>query len=108
MVLRTLQHHEGSRWALRWPSPHQTTLDMIPRQLLLACPPGMRHSVDRQIPQTHHIELLWRHGRREVTHCELFERVQALLAAAADFFARYNQAPQQTLSIIGSKPAIVV
>ena len=30
------------------------------------------------------------------------------LLAAADFLARYNQAPQQTLSIIGSKPAIVV
>jgi hypothetical protein len=51
---------------------------------------------------------LWRHFRREVTHGELFESVKALLAAAADSFARYNREPQQTLSIIGSKPAIVL
>ena len=52
--------------------------------------------------------MLWRHFRREVTHCELFESVKALLAAAADFFARYNQEPQRMLPIIGAKPAIVV
>ena len=49
-----------------------------------------------------------RHFRRDVTHCELFESDKALLVAAADFFARYNQEPQHTLSIAGSKPAIVV
>jgi len=59
-------------------------------------------------PWLNPIEMLWRHLRREVTHCELFESVKALLAAAADFFARYNQRPQQTLSIIGAKPAIVM
>jgi transposase len=59
-------------------------------------------------PWLNPIEMLWRHFRREVTHCELFESVKALLRAAADFFARYNRAPQQMLSIIGSKPAIVV
>ncbi len=59
-------------------------------------------------PWLNPIEMLWRHFRREVTHCELFASVKALLAAAADFFARYNQQPQRTLSIIGSKPAIVV
>jgi hypothetical protein len=51
--------------------------------------------------------MLWRHFRREVTHCELFESVKALLAAT-DFIARYNQEPRHTLSIIGAKPAIVV
>ena len=58
-------------------------------------------------PWLNPIEMLWRHFRREVTHCELFESVKALLAAAADFFARYNQDPQKTLSIIGSNAAIV-
>ena len=52
--------------------------------------------------------MLRRHLRREVTHRELFASVKALLAAAADFFARYNHDPQQTLSIIGSKPAFLV
>ena len=53
------------------------------------------------------IELLWRHFRREVTHCELFASLKALVIAATDFFTRYNQAPQRMLSIIGAKPAII-
>ena len=32
-----------------------------------------------------------------VTHCELYETAQALLAAARDFFERYNQTPRQVL-----------
>lgn len=47
-------------------------------------------------------EMLWRHFRREVTHCELFVSVKALLQAARDFFDRYNQHPDRVLSIIGS------
>ena len=58
-------------------------------------------------PWLNPIEMLWRHFRREVTHCELFASVKALLAAAADFCARYDQEPQRMLSIIGAKPAIV-
>ena len=57
-------------------------------------------------PWLNPIEMLWRHFRREVTHCELFASVKALLAAATAFFARYNRDPQQTLSVIGAKPAI--
>jgi transposase len=53
-------------------------------------------------PWLNPIEMLWRHFRREVTHCELFETKQALLAAARDFFDRYNQCPHQILSVIGS------
>ena len=54
-------------------------------------------------PWLNPIEMLWRHFRREVTHCELFETVQALLTAARDFFDRYNQTPDQVLSIIGAR-----
>jgi transposase len=53
-------------------------------------------------PWLNPIEMLWRHFRREVTHCELYETVKALLAAARDFFDRHNQMPQRVLSIIGS------
>jgi transposase len=53
-------------------------------------------------PWLNPIEMLWRHFRCEVTHCELFPTVKALLAAAREFFDRYNQAPHQILSIIGS------
>ena len=56
-------------------------------------------------PWLNPIEMLWRHFRREVTHCELFVSVKALLSAAQDFFDRYNLIPQQVLSIIGSNAA---
>jgi putative transposase len=56
-------------------------------------------------PWLNPIEMLWRHFRREVTHCELFETVAALLQAARDFFERYNRCPHQVLSIIGSHAA---
>jgi putative transposase len=59
-------------------------------------------------PWLNPIEMLWRHFRREVTHCELFATKQALLAAARDFFDRYNQSPEKILSVIGSKAKKVV
>jgi hypothetical protein len=37
-----------------------------------------------------------------VTHNELFQTVKGLLAAARDFFERYNREPTRTLSVIGS------
>lgn len=57
-------------------------------------------------PWLNPIEMLWRHFRREVTHCELFESVGALVEASLDFFRRYNAAPERVLSIIGAHPAL--
>jgi len=54
-------------------------------------------------PWLNPIEMVWRHFRREVTHCELVETKQALLAAAKACFDRFNQCPQKILSVIGSK-----
>jgi len=48
------------------------------------------------------IEMLWRHLRRDVTHCELFVTLEARLAAAREFFDRYNRTPERVLSIIGA------
>ena len=56
-------------------------------------------------PWLNPIEMLWRQFRREVTHCELFESLKALLVAAQAFFDRYNQKPDEVLSIIGSHAA---
>lgn len=53
-------------------------------------------------PWLNPIEMLWRHFRREVTHCELFETVKVLIDASYDFFRRYNQTPEKVLSIIGA------
>jgi transposase len=59
-------------------------------------------------PWLNPIEMLWRHFRREVTHCELFETKQALLTAAQECFKRFNQYPQKILSVIGSNAAEVI
>lgn len=56
-------------------------------------------------PWLNPIEMLWRHFRREVTHCELFETVKLLLQASKEFFDRFNQTPEHVLSIIGANPA---
>ena len=42
-------------------------------------------------PWLNPIEMLWRHFRREVTHCEFFETKPALLAAAQQCIERFNQ-----------------
>jgi len=55
-------------------------------------------------PWLNPIEMLWRHFRREVTHCELFLTLKDLIAASYDFFIRYNQVPDKTLSLIGAIP----
>jgi transposase len=55
-------------------------------------------------PWLNPIEMLWRHFRREVTHCELFASVKELVNAALDFFERYNRRPSTIWSIIGAHP----
>jgi len=45
--------------------------------------------------------MLWRHVCREVTHCELFESMQALLRATGELFARHNRTRERVRSIIG-------
>jgi transposase len=56
-------------------------------------------------PWLNPIEMLWRHFRREVTHCELFENVKVLIEASYDFFNRFNKTPENVLSIIGAHPS---
>jgi putative transposase len=53
-------------------------------------------------PWLNPIEMLWRHFRREVTHCEIFETLKLLIEASYNFFSRYNTNPQVVLSIIGA------
>jgi len=50
-------------------------------------------------------EMLWRHFRREVTHCELFESMKAVVDATLAFFERYNAQPARVRSIIGAHAA---
>jgi len=53
-------------------------------------------------PWLNPIEMLWRHFRREVTHCEIFETVKLLIEASYSFFERHNKNPKDVLSIIGA------
>jgi transposase len=55
-------------------------------------------------PWLNPIEMLWRHFRREVTHCELFASVKGLLEATTNFFDRYNNMKEKILAIIGVHP----
>jgi transposase len=55
-------------------------------------------------PWLNPIEMLRRHYRREVTHCELFASIDALLEATAAFFTRCNRRPDRVRSIIGAIP----
>ena len=48
-------------------------------------------------PWLNPIEMLWRHFRREVTHCESFESVNALIGATYEFFERYIRCPWRAL-----------
>ncbi len=56
-------------------------------------------------PWLNPIEMLWRHFRREVTHCEIFETVKLLIEASYSFFNHYNKNLQNVLSIIGAHPS---
>ena len=55
-------------------------------------------------PWLNPIEMLWRHFRREVTHCELFASVKELLEATTNFFDSYNNKKEKILAIIGAHP----
>jgi putative transposase len=59
-------------------------------------------------PWLNPIEMLWRQFRREVTHNERFQTLKSLLAAARQFFDRYNREPYRTLSVIGSHAQNVI
>jgi putative transposase len=48
-------------------------------------------------PWLNPIEMLWRQFRREVTHCELFDSIEALLDATWNFFDCYNRKPGDVL-----------
>jgi transposase len=55
-------------------------------------------------PWLNPLEMLWRHFRREVTHCELLVSVKTLIAATLDSCRRYNSHPPKVLSILGATP----
>jgi hypothetical protein len=61
----------------------------------------------RYSPWLNPSDMLWRHCRREVTQCERFASVKALLPAAQDFFDHDNRWLVAPFTA-GLKPCIVI
>jgi putative transposase len=65
---------------------------------------GRQVMIPTYSPWLNPAEILWRRLRREVTHCELFESIDALLDATRAFFDRLDQTSGRALSAIGAYP----
>lgn len=99
-----LQRHPHERVYVAWDNASTHEDDEVEAVLRGAAGRLVLLYLPTYSPWLNPIEMLWRHFRREVTHCELFASVEALLAATHDFFERYNKAPGGVRSIIGSHP----
>ena len=101
---RLLDHHSLETVYVAWDNVNTHQNDEIDAVVRAAAGRLVLMYLPTYSPWLNPIEMLWRHFRREVTHCELFETVEALLKASQEFFDRYNQTPKQALSIIGANP----
>jgi len=97
-----LENHPTGTVYVTWDNANTHEDDEVEEVVRAAAGRLVLLSLPTYSPWLNPIEMLWRHFRREVTHCELFETKQALFVAARDFFDRYNQCPQTILSVIGS------
>lgn len=99
-----LDKHPDETIYLAWDNANTHEDDEVEAVLRAACGRLILLYLPTYAPWLNPIEMLWRHFRREVTHCELYVSVKALLQAAQNFFERYNKIPQCVLSIIGAIP----
>jgi transposase len=97
-----LEKHPDEIIYVAWDNANTHEDDEVEAVVRAACGRLILLYLPTYAPWLNPIEMLWRHFRREVTHCELFETVKALLEAAQAFFDRYAMMPQQVLSIIGA------
>jgi putative transposase len=97
-----LEKHPDETIYIAWDNANTHEDDEVEAVVRAACGRLVLLYLPTYAPWLNPIEMLWRHFRREVTHCELYISVKALLQASQEFFDRYNQMPQQVLSIIGA------
>lgn len=97
-----LAKHPDETVYIAWDNANTHEDDEVEAVVRAACGRLILLYLPTYAPWLNPIEMLWRHFRREVTHCELYISVKALLQAAQDFFDRHNQVPQRVLSIIGA------
>lgn len=97
-----LEKHPEETIYVAWDNSDTHEDDEVEAVVRAACGRLILLYLPTYAPWLNPIEMLWRHFRREVTHCELYVSLKALLQAAQAFFDRYNQMPQRVLSIIGA------
>jgi putative transposase len=97
-----LEKHPDETVYVAWDNSDTHEDDEVEAVVRAACGQLVLLYLPTYAPWLNPIEMLWRHFRREVTHCELFVTLKDLLQASQAFFDRYNQMPQRTLSIIGA------
>jgi putative transposase len=97
-----LDHHPDETVSVAWDNAKTHEDDEVEAVLRGAAGRLVLLYLPTYSPWLNPIEMLWRHFRREVTHCELFDTVEALLAATRAFFERSNRHPGGVRSIIGA------
>lgn len=104
-LLQTLlDRHPRHTILVAWDNVNTHEDDEVEAVLRAACGRLVLLYLPTYAPWLNPIEMLWREFRRDVTHCELFVSIKALLQAAQSFFDRCNLAPRRVLSIIGAIP----
>ena len=99
-----LDKHPDEIIYVAWDNSNTHEHDEVEAVVRAACGHLILLYLPTYTPWLNPIEMLWRHFRCEVTHCELYVSVKALVQAARDFFDRSNKIPQCVLSIIGAIP----
>jgi transposase len=97
-----LSKHPGETVYVAWDNASTHEDDEIKAVLRGAAGRLVLLSLPTYSPWLNPIEMLWRQFRREVTHCELFASIDALVEATHDFFNRYNRKQDGIRSMIGA------
>lgn len=96
-----LEKHPHEIIYVAWDNSNTHEDDEVEAVVRAACGQLVLLYLPTYAPWLNPIEMLWRHFRREVTHCELFASVKALLQASQAFFDRYNQSPNRPYPLLG-------
>jgi transposase len=102
LLAQLLLKHPNETIFVAWDNCNTHCDDEVEAVVQAACGRLILLYLPTYSPWLNPIEMLWRHFRREVTHCELFVSMKELMAATYDFFDRHNQTPEKVLSIIGA------
>lgn len=99
-----LQMHPGKTVYIAWDNVSTHSQGIIEEVLRAAAGRLVLMYLPTYSPWLNPIEMLWRHFRRVVTHCELFDSVKSLVEATHSFFINCNNQPEKVISVIGAHP----